>query len=531
MGAATSSNIAKITTEAISKVATDIIQKQSLNTSQSQMIKVVGGSGDVVIKNNVMNQKVQIDMTQLLKSLTTQTAQQNLAAQLAQQAKSLISGINLFQYTDSSNETDAFMKASIDISTRVSQECAATASQSQIIEVDARDGKIDIESNHMDQVTNIFSKCVENAVANSQTLQSLQQKLEQSASSETKGISAWALVILAILGLLMMAAPFIFGASTIFGTVSKFLFPLVLTAGIIMVVLYYTMTKPVMSGYGFSKLLSTMPDCGAVEASTQNSYATAGDASNACEQDGNCKAVDWQGMTVQPDGTAVILDQPKTTFYSAVAHSPCSNIVDHRDNLRIMRKPMVYVSTAAPDVNNLKPPIMGGDIWINSNTSEWSVWDVEQASFSPKDKLIDDFSGGNNITFDNSPGGPIANPSKKGQVVIKFAGDNKPYFDIYTAIEPTAGKLAWGIPVSKTVPGYVPYVPRGKNNANAINSTAFKKNVSRLNPSIKWIGFSLIGLGLFGTVYTFLRPNNKAQLNVAKQSKTKLDIAKLAKTK
>jgi hypothetical protein len=518
MGVGMSRNVARITTEAISKVASNIIQKQSLNTDQSQIISIRGGKGDVVIANNTMNQKVTVNMKALLNALTTTKAQQDLSAELAQKAKSVASGINLFNFTDANNEMDTYMKAAIDISTNISQECAANTQQNQVIQVDSRNGKIVIEGNKMDQMTKLFSKCVENATSNNETLQKIQAKLDQSATAKAEGFSIWALVALAIVALLFLLSPIILAGSTVVRVISKFMFPLMMLAGIIMVALYFSSKKMVMSGYSFSKLLSNMQPCGAVPSGTAvTTYNSSGAASEACRNNSSCQAMDWQGMTIDADGNATLLDKPMTTFYSSVAHSPCSNIVDHRDNLKIMRVPNIVISTkkvnSATAANFKKLSIggkapMGGDIWIDYTNSHWYTWDNKRSAFSDnnlaKNPLIDKFDGTKHKLVFSPDQLPPVKDYNDGDVVITWADKNTSYyFNVYTAKSGTGVKV-WDGPEHLNVPGKVPYVPTNDKNQNFLNSTAFKEKVHTMSTAIMWIGFGLIGVGLFGTVYTFM---------------------------
>jgi len=509
MGTASSSNVAKVTTEAISKVATSIIQKTLIKGGQSQIISVVGGKGDLEIKNNKFTQKRSINMVALLKALVTQTAQQDLSVELAQQAKSLVSGINLFNFSDSSNEIDTFMKAAIYISTTISQTCESTSQQNQIIEVRNHEGKTVIANNSMDQVANIFSNCIEDVISNNEAIQKIQESLDQSATSETKGFSIWAIVALAIIALLFMAMPIILGSSTIIKVISKFMFPFLMLAGIIMIAIYFAMKKTVMNGYGFSQLISNLSPCGGIPGTTPQQYARAGEASEECKKDSNCKAVDWQGMTIDPDGKATVLTLPKTTFYSKVAHNPCANLVNKRDNLKIMRVPKIVVSAEVPSLsdsgwtNNL---VQEGDIWINSKDSKWMAWDSDSQEFSSTnlandDPLVPKFNSNKTLTFEvANPGSDPTTNGKEGDVVIKFAGKDSEYFYVYTFNK----KLRWGGPILLNVPGKVPYVPIGKNQANITNSTAFKQTIPKYGSWMMIIGFALIGVGLFGTVYTFM---------------------------
>lgn len=508
MGGSQSKNVAKITLKAISKVATNIIQNQKISVDTGQMISVSGGKGDVVISGNHMNQQVQVDMDQLLKAMVTQEAQQNLASEVAQQAKSLMSGINLFQFTDATNILDSYMEASIDINTTVSQTCLAEIGQKQVINVDNRDGNITITDNTFEQVTNIFSKCVEDIISNNKTIQDIQQKIDQTAVAESKGFSIWALVAMALIALLFLLAPLIFGTGSMIYILTKFLFPLLMFAGITLIALYFTMFKDDMKGYGFSKLLATEKQCGAVKSVIQpeNIYENGGEASQGCLKNKDCKAVDWKGININEDGSGILLKNPETTFYSDLAHNPCDNIVNHTDNLNIFRMPIVILDDNKPDPNKII-----NDIWINSKNSKWYRWNHDSSTYiegNTQSPLIKDYDSSKNSLFWGSVDNIIA--KKKDDYLINFE-DDKPYFNIYKSIDSgTSGKFIWSPQEKINIPGYTPYIPTDGNNMSRINSTSFKIKEKRFDKIILWIGCGLTGFGIFGTIFTFmLKPASK----------------------
>ena len=365
MGAAQTKNVANVTTKAISTVATNIVQDTKLTSDQTQIISVDGGRGDVNISGNHFNQQVTLNMSALLKAMVTQKAQQDLSLQVQQAAKSLCSGLNLGQFTDATNIMNTYVEAAIDITSQVSQTCAAAAKQNQSITVNNRDGNITITDNTFQQVSNIFSKCVEDAVSDNSAMQKIQEKLDQSAEATSKGISVWALAILAIVVLLIMGAPFVFATSSAVQILSKLLFPLLMFAGIILLAYYFGKKKTSMDGYAFSPLLKNNAACGATaQEGGYSQYASASEASNACKADSTCQAVDWQGMTIDSQGDGTVLSQPVTTFYSHVDSSPCPNVTNHPDTLKVLRSPRYRKRFRAVTL-----AVKRGDIWIDSQDS------------------------------------------------------------------------------------------------------------------------------------------------------------------
>ena len=513
MGAAQSSNVAKVTTKAVSKIASEIIQNQKISTDQNQMINVSGGSGDVVIEGNHFNQKVNVNMKALLKALVQQKAQQDLATELAQSTKSVVSGLNFGQFSDASNNMETFMKASIDISTKVSQTCAANVGQTQSINVDNRDGNITIRDNTFDQLTEVFSKCVTDAVSGNSSIQKLQQKLNQSASAKSEGVSLWP--IAAIIIAFFLTGGVVASKAT---KILKLLIPIVLfIIGIVLLVMYYTDTKSEMSGYGFSKLIKNIKDCKGVKQSNQpkkGEYQTAGEASDACKKDKDCKAVDWKGMDIKKDGSAIVLKSPETTFYNEVSDDPpCKNLVDHRDDLKILRMPTVIVSKDKPDIE--KDKVKDGDIWVSSVDSKMKVYNKDKIQYDDSNKLSDkdgilvkDFdSSKNSIKFSSEIPGkvPTGKPDKKGDIILKYASSESPFFNIYKA-KSSNGGLIWAEDEKLNVPGFTPSIPTSENDGNAINMTAYKKDVKK-HPEFFFAGIGFLIIGIFSGVYISMSKN------------------------
>ena len=115
MGASVSSNVVNMVTKTVATVSSDIIQKTQLSTDSAQIISVSDIDGDVTIKDNVFYQTANLNMQALMNALTSESAQQNIIVQLSQEAKSLISGLNIGQFSDASNTMNVLIEATINI--------------------------------------------------------------------------------------------------------------------------------------------------------------------------------------------------------------------------------------------------------------------------------------------------------------------------------------------------------------------------------------------------------------------------------
>nr|QBK84548.1 MAG: hypothetical protein LCDPAC01_00290 [Pithovirus LCDPAC01] len=67
----------------------------------------------------------------------------------------------------------------------------------------------------------MLSSCVENAISSTQSVQDIQNTLFQSATVLSKGVSIWALVVVALLAITL---PIVIGGATVANTVLKLFF-------------------------------------------------------------------------------------------------------------------------------------------------------------------------------------------------------------------------------------------------------------------------------------------------------------------
>jgi hypothetical protein len=120
MGSAISKNITNAATAAIAKVSNNIIVTTKLSTDQTQIISVTDVDGDVHISDNTFTQKANINIKSLLNALIQESVQQDLTMQIAQACKSIVSGLNMFQFPNAQNEINLFLKASVELMNTIS---------------------------------------------------------------------------------------------------------------------------------------------------------------------------------------------------------------------------------------------------------------------------------------------------------------------------------------------------------------------------------------------------------------------------
>jgi hypothetical protein len=101
MGASISKNVSENITRSMATISTNIIQNTEISQNSKQIISVSNIEGDVVISGNTFTQEAKINMSSLMKALSSDEAQQEILQNLIQESKAEISGLNLFQFSQS----------------------------------------------------------------------------------------------------------------------------------------------------------------------------------------------------------------------------------------------------------------------------------------------------------------------------------------------------------------------------------------------------------------------------------------------
>lgn len=477
MGSAVSKNISKVTTEAIAKVSNKIIMDTKLSTDQSQVISVSDVDGDVHISGNTFTQKANINIKSLLNVLIQEDVQQDLTMQIAQACKSIVSGLNIFQFPNAQNEINTFLKASAELVNTVSLNCAASLSENQVITITRTKGDVYITDNIMTQLADIFESCIEDAVSKNSVYQKLQEKIDQSATSKAEGLDLWQIIILVAIVLGIPLASVVGGVAVI----GKFLFPTSIVAGVGCLVLYYTWIDESIYSHAFSPLIRNIANCNAKPlAATSNAYSNSTAAAEACKQNKYCAAFDWQGAVIDNLGNHTSFSPPQTTFYSSIGPGCEKAVTSSPDHSKLFRNPVFIKGSGLPTK-------FEGDVYLDISTADYyffnqdtSTW-IKQGSFAHNDFTSrNSINWGTVIPTTNTQGVP-------GSIYVYYAASNPLYFHIYVK-NPDAWKLY--TPPLKG-PGLIPNTPA---NINVSGFTTIKHKVWLLQ-----FGAALIIIGLLGT--------------------------------
>lgn len=325
MGNASSTNVAKIITDVHAKVATSILQKQDVTQNNSQIIKIVGSTGDVNITNNTFKIKATVDMVALQTAMSDSSAKSAIKNQLEQAAKTLTTGISLLQFTDARNTLDLFVKTGTDLSTAISQSCGASQTAVQSIELEnVKGGNVNVSGNVFEQMASIYSNCAQNAVASNAVVQDIQNKVDQATSATVEGTS---LVALAAVGVGFFSLPVLIpvvAASAGLRSIFRFLFPLLILASVFVFAFYFTRVSYTMTSYGYAPSIDQKCPGSSRKGPSLSSYTEARQAEAACLADEQCLAYDFRANAVSGSLTSP-LPSPLTTLYTGVA-SGCREV-------------------------------------------------------------------------------------------------------------------------------------------------------------------------------------------------------------
>jgi len=481
MGSAVSKNITNAATQAIAKVSNDIISSTKLSTDQTQIISVTDSEGDVHISGNTMTQKARINIKSLLHALIQESVQQDLTMQIAQTCKSIVSGLNIFQFPNAQNDINLFLKASTELMNTIGQTCATSLSENQVITVTRNKGDVYINNNTMSQIADIFQSCVQDAVSNNSIFQQLQEKVDQSATAKAEGLSLWQIIILVAI---VLGIPFIsvLGGVAVMG---RYLFPLSLLAGAGCFAAYYAWVDETVYSHAFSTLIRNLPNCNAQPLSaTSTAYSNSAAAAQACANDRHCAAFDWQGAVVDANGNHRSFQPPQTTFYSSIGPGCEQAITSSPDHSKVFRAPIFAKGNGPPTKSE-------GDAYLDLTTSNYYFFNTETRSWVKQGSFAhSDFTSRNAIDwgtiFPSASTQGIA-----GSIYVYYDASNPIYFYVYVK-NPDGWKVT--TPLLKG-PGLIPDTPA---NINVTGFTTVKHKQWLL-----YVGGALLVVGLLGSVVSF----------------------------
>lgn len=541
MGAAQTKNTADITLEALAKSATNIFNESDNSIAQSQLFDFSKNTGDIKITGNKFTQNATINSDNLLRALSTTTQQQQLAQSLTQSAESLVSGINLGQYSSAENITNAFMSATMDITTNIGQKCKNSISQSQTFDFNNNQGKIELAENSIEQVAQIFAQCIADVTANNEQIQKLDQEISQKASAKTIGINPFAIGAIIIGVLLILMLP----AIKFMNIIMNFIMPILAIVGIVLIVVYFNQKTTEMSSTQYSVGLRNDIDCKASEPFTpENSYDNYFSAAEACKNDSSCQGLDWFPPISGITGATGI--SGTTTFYKKVGDPkpPLCNpsrteVETNTSSVTLILRPQLFTGNSAP--SNILPTQQENDMFLNTATGDMyqSVkvynysqspatttleWKKQNGTLTPVYNIYTKYpqlSRNKPLTIINANQESITNKIFKDNSGKLIQGYIIVYNDLYTGFKVFEQSGDDANPVSKQV-----FSADASGNQLTLSATPVPNSppptktswsgtkITIDNPYLLYSGIALLVVGVLGTIFSLVlyftrRKNNR----------------------
>lgn len=363
MGVAESKNVSEQLISAVTKTAIKFVQGETANIQNSQLIQVIDVDGDVTIEGNIVTSTIQINMQALLQTLATEQAQQDIAIQVEQVAKSLVKDINLGNISNATNIVRQTINDTIDISIASTQSCAAQGIANQTIQVSHVVHNVIIRDNHLTAVAKSIQDCIQRSIGNSSSVQTLQDMVNQTASSTAKGFSLTQLSILAGIIVLGLAVVFIGPEVAPFLAVGKN--PILISILFLIIALVFLGIWWFWTGTSFSSTLWSnlyQNECKPVHVIKTIPVSDADEAARLAEQEPMCQAFDF--IAQQKIGNVWSpIPRPQCILYSAYG-TPCNLTTDDSP---LLTTRIVHISSNPAIGQNF----VLGSIWINVQTGNY----------------------------------------------------------------------------------------------------------------------------------------------------------------
>jgi hypothetical protein len=499
MGLSYSKNVAEATVDALTSVGTAIIANTTVESSQTQGV-IITGSGDAGVRVGSITQKqdLTLHVSELMKAMSTTTAQQALVQSMNQMAKSLTSGINLAQASEAQNDMKEAMRSTMEISTKIANICSTGGNQTQTLTIS---GNVQAGNIDQEEVSSVFATCATNAIANTSTIQALQQKLTQSASATSSGISEWAIVAIVAIVVLGIAIPVALEGKVIV----KYAYIFFILAGLIMIAVYFAYQPgPTILLTKYSLGLDTSSGCGPSGPVVSTAYKSPFDAGDACLANKDYVAFDWKGFDLSTnDGNqGAPLVPPQTTFYTSMLDPKCTIVTDPLINL--FRRP-IFNSGA---VGNSVPPNAAGDKEGDYylNTSNWQGYKYVDGQGWDADKVWPVPSKYNSYIFNFGQA-----PASTSTANTIWADISNP--KVISVYVPSATTSGWDLLATVDGPGYAIIQTLDAN-------TSGIKVPKTSTLWLLYVGGAFIGMGLITMVISLAyNPSAKNNSNVALATK------------
>ncbi|AAU11002.1 hypothetical protein LDVICp157 [lymphocystis disease virus-China] len=362
MGASVSKNISDVVTDAYVQVSSEIIKTQVADINNSQIITVSDVDGDVDVSDVYFVQQIDINVKSLMNVLSQQKAQQDLFEAVAQNAKSVTSGLNAAQYAYAVNQISAIATACVQAAVRIDDSCSLVDAMTQEIVLQNVGGSVKIKDLNLSQIQRIFQDCAQDAVSQNETVQRIVEQLSQKASATASGMS------------FLIAAAIVIGAVAFAGV--KFLAPICLVGGCVGLYYYYNYYDLNYDGY-----VEELSDTSKKESLAETDLCLT-DAVKKLKDHTEFSAVYWKGYDL------------KKNFYIETKPSEIWYLKRIPETLNIDKgtyalSPKFLQGYGLPTSPQIKTDPQSGDYYLDQDTGIYYKYGEEWTEFNKINKLAE----------------------------------------------------------------------------------------------------------------------------------------------
>ena len=378
-----STNIANTVINQTQTFVAEVFNSAQASASQLQTITIKNIVGNVKISNNVIRQTATVNVSALFDSAATVNAQEAMMTKLAQTTKAVTSGFNFATKTADRNEINNTLNAVLDITSKIQNNCFASANQVQNVDVESVQGDVTLTNNSFEQISNVMTSCIAKNTTENTAVQSAQVLVDSQSAKDSFGFDPYIPVV--VIGLIGVGLLLIL-AGGIYTLRSKLVVPLVIAIlGVIFILLYLSSRSGRMATVQYPLPIST--NCPSAQfLSSSTTYATAEIASKACYANPKCACFEFIAYTTNADGTTINLvnNPPQTKFYST-APPECESLLITNDALQITYAPKFGSGVGGPPVM-IKPIIFPYipqlTVWLDTGSTTWYIYNLTKQSWT-----------------------------------------------------------------------------------------------------------------------------------------------------
>ena len=199
MGASVSTNTSSILTTASNKIVYDITQKANKSGTQRFGIKAIDVEGNVIINGLRIDQSNRSHFKGAIAALSKTENEEKFKEEIAQAAKSLISGLNLANISVSTSSINNVIKNCIEIVNKNAAQCEAIDTQEIGIDTEHVKGDVVITNSTVNQVLDSFVNCLLNSSDVTSLTSAIDYDIKQVTSTKTEGLDVkWIAIAIAL---------------------------------------------------------------------------------------------------------------------------------------------------------------------------------------------------------------------------------------------------------------------------------------------------------------------------------------------